>query len=409
MKKCISLVLALLMALALCSVSWADTTTAKYPDGVTDASFESGKSIYWTCGDQIGYASTLRDAVETASSAAGGAIVLYCKANEVITKSGAHVDVTKDITIYANGADFGGNDLSIGTYKAPAKNPTTVNIYNAKNLVVWGQPVDQRADVWNVNFYDCQNTGSNFLMYRGGEDGKATLNLTMTNCVADGFADSTIHATADGTITLKNCEFKNNPAPVNIAHKQAGSMVVEIEDCSFASCGTTSTTNTLNQYAAPIRFVNNGGGSLTTTVDNVTFTGTVGNNGDILVGDGRTGKTSAAVTATVTNTNANVQAQKPGYYKENGESDVDKVTKAEVKSSEKLTVKPVAEGDGKVTLEKETVPSSSNNNYYYYSPSTTTTDTTKGSPKTFDAGMGIYAVTAVLSVTGMAWVGKKRH
>ena len=78
MKKCISLVLALLMALALCSVSWADTTTAKYPDGVTDASFESGKSIYWTCGDQIGYASTLRDAVETASSAAGGAIVLYC-------------------------------------------------------------------------------------------------------------------------------------------------------------------------------------------------------------------------------------------------------------------------------------------------------------------------------------------
>ncbi len=48
--------------------------------------------------------------------------------------------------------------------------------------------------------------------------------------------------------------------------------------------------------------------------------------------------------------------------------------------------------------------------YYYYSPSTTTPDTsTKGSPKTFDAGMGIYAVTAVLSVTGMAWTAKKRH
>lgn len=48
--------------------------------------------------------------------------------------------------------------------------------------------------------------------------------------------------------------------------------------------------------------------------------------------------------------------------------------------------------------------------YYYYSPSTTTPDTsTKGSPKTFDAGIGIYAVTAVLSVTGMAWTAKKRH
>ena len=48
---------------------------------------------------------------------------------------------------------------------------------------------------------------------------------------------------------------------------------------------------------------------------------------------------------------------------------------------------------------------------YYYN-STTTTDTkadgTKGSPKTFDAGMGIYALTAVLSVTGIAYVGKKK-
>ena len=31
------------------------------------------------------------------------------------------------------------------------------------------------------------------------------------------------------------------------------------------------------------------------------------------------------------------------------------------------------------------------------------------SPKTFDAGVGIYAVTAVLSVTGMAWTAEKRH
>ena len=50
---------------------------------------------------------------------------------------------------------------------------------------------------------------------------------------------------------------------------------------------------------------------------------------------------------------------------------------------------------------------------YYYNSTTTTTDTkkadgTKGSPKTFDAGVGIYAVSAVLSVTGMAYVGKKK-
>lgn len=49
----------------------------------------------------------------------------------------------------------------------------------------------------------------------------------------------------------------------------------------------------------------------------------------------------------------------------------------------------------------------SSNSYYYYAP--TTTDSKTDSPKTFDAGVGIYAVTALLSVTGMAWAGKKRH
>ena len=49
--------------------------------------------------------------------------------------------------------------------------------------------------------------------------------------------------------------------------------------------------------------------------------------------------------------------------------------------------------------------------YYYNSPTTTTgtkADGPKGSPKTFDAGVGIYAVSAILSVTGMAYVGKKK-
>ena len=61
-----------------------------------------------------------------------------------------------------------------------------------------------------------------------------------------------------------------------------------------------------------------------------------------------------------------------------------------------------------VTGDSYTVPA----RYYYNSTTTTTTDTkaddTKGSPKTFDAGMGIYAVSALLSVTGMACVGRKK-
>lgn len=51
--------------------------------------------------------------------------------------------------------------------------------------------------------------------------------------------------------------------------------------------------------------------------------------------------------------------------------------------------------------------------YYYNSGTTTDTDNAdedkKGSPKTFDPGAGIYAVSVALSLTGMAWIGRKRH
>ena len=71
----------------------------------------------------------------------------------------------------------------------------------------------------------------------------------------------------------------------------------------------------------------------------------------------------------------------------------------------KVTINNVAYGQG------STYTKPSSGGYYYYHPTTDTKtdDTTKGSPKTFDAGIGIYAVTAVLSVTGMAWTAKKRH
>ena len=279
-------------------------------------------NVYWKAGTESGSATTLKDAMEAAYAKNAESITIICKPNATITTSPAHINVTGDITVYANGADFGGNDLSIGTYAAPENNTTTINIYDAKNLVVWGQPAGGRADVWKINFTDCVNDGWNFLMYRGGETDTAKINATLTGCKATGFEDSIIHTTADGSITIKNCEFANNCAPVNIAHKQAGAMTVTVENSTFTSCGETDTTKDLYRYAAPVRIVNNNAaGTVATEVTNCTFTGTVGNNGDILIGDGRDGKDSNDVTLTVSGTAASVQAQKPGYY--NGASTVD--------------------------------------------------------------------------------------
>ncbi len=403
MKKLLAMLLTLVMALSVTTISWAEEVTL--PDGIE---FTGENTLYWVSGETTGYASTLKAALDAAHNAAGTSITVYCKAGAAITGSAPHIDVTKDLTIYAFGADFGGNDISIGTYKAPVNTETTINIYNAKNLVVWGQPVGDRADVWNVNFYDCHNDGSNFLMYRDGETGKAKLNLTMTDCTATGYSDSIVHTTADGTIIITNCEFSNNCAPINVAHKQTGSMEVTVTDCKFSNCGYANLSEDLGRYAAPVRIVNNSEtGTVSVSIDNATFTGTVGNNGDILLGDGRTGKDSNTVTATITNTAAEVQTQQPGYYDGNGEvAAADNKKSQTVTETEKVTAKVTAtEGSINAQPAQEQPPR------YYYN-STTTTDTkadgTKGSPKTFDAGVGIYALTAVLSVTGMACVGKKK-
>lgn len=59
-----------------------------------------------------------------------------------------------------------------------------------------------------------------------------------------------------------------------------------------------------------------------------------------------------------------------------------------------------------VTGDSYTVPS----RYYYYQPTTDTKTTdTKGSPKTFDAGIALYVGMALTSAAGVAFVGKKRE
>ena len=61
-----------------------------------------------------------------------------------------------------------------------------------------------------------------------------------------------------------------------------------------------------------------------------------------------------------------------------------------------------------LTAKWEKVPSSTG--YYYYQPTTDTKTTdTKGSPKTFDAGIALYVGMALTSAAGVAFVGKKRE
>ena len=144
---------------------------------------------------------------------------------------------------------------------------------------------------------------------------------------------------------------------------------------------------------------------MSANVSDCTITGTKGTNGDILLGDGRDGQGShnGNITIEAKGTAAKLQAQEPGYYTSNGGAG--DTTKAATKT---VTTDDVVTGTG-ASLTVAPAQTEQPPHYYYHPTTDTKTDTTKGSPKTFDAGIGIYAVTAVLSVTGMAWTAKKRH
>ena len=69
---------------------------------------------------------------------------------------------------------------------------------------------------------------------------------------------------------------------------------------------------------------------------------------------------------------------------------------------------------GTVTINGNTVTAGTSytvpSRYYYYHPTTDTKTTdTKGSPKTFDAGIALYVGMALTSAAGVAFVGKKRE
>ena len=62
-----------------------------------------------------------------------------------------------------------------------------------------------------------------------------------------------------------------------------------------------------------------------------------------------------------------------------------------------------------LTLYAVRTPASSSGGYYYYHPTTDTKTTdTKGSPKTADPGVALYAALSLLSLTGLTYTAKKR-
>lgn len=300
--------------------------------------------VYWEAGTQSDYAATLTAALKAAYMENKGNITIVCRPGaDVGTMSHGHV--ADNLTIYGNNAYLSGGecDLEVDTFKysrdtgAQAKDGAyldkniTITAYELDNLGVWGHR--NTSNTVSIVLTDCDGT-SNVTpnvqrVYINGTTG--VNNITLINC--DFLTKATaVYSNADGEVEIDNCSFTGSQVPVNFNHKANGTQTVTVKNSTFTNCGDEGEWK---QFAAPIRFVNSGSGTSTTTVDNCTFNNTVGTNGDILIGDGRTGQASNDVSLTVKNTDANVQAQKPGYY--NGEStDVTKMMAKQVAENERL-------------------------------------------------------------------------
>lgn len=307
--------------------------------------WEAATPVYWAAGSESGYAATLAEALTAAYKANADAITIVCRPGADVGEL-THGHVADDITIYGNNAYISGGecDLEVDTYTfsrdtgkqveaggAYLEKDITVTAYELDNLGVWGQRhTDHKV---TVNLTDCDSTDGITVqrVYISGTTG--VNDITLTGCDF-GTKATSVYSNADGNVVIDNCSFTGAQVPVNFNHKANGTQTVAVQNSTFTNCGDNGDWE---QFAAPVRFVNSGSGTMTTTVATCTFTGTVGSNGDILLGDGREGQKSNDVALTVESTEATVQAQQPGYYGKDGTTDESKQGTKNVAAGDKLT------------------------------------------------------------------------
>ncbi len=449
MKKLLATILALVMALSLCSVSWADGTGnivvhgIKY-NGKDDSEFATFEAAYAAlkpvvasvCDTSGGTDGLGQESAKSAEAFKSVFTDVDSKGNATITYK-ISGNVTYDETSCANLLTMGRKSshynadnqrLHLINFKfigEDANRDATLTVNSNITLPYewWGEKVTTSISFENltitgsapnglypyqkffegisfsvnnctlkgIKIYNCSNVGGSYSITNSTLDG--------TGAPGNAYA---IHLqgneTAPLTITISGNEISGYDRGVNIDQKTAQATVSEnkisIKDAG-RSCiqltqlkTTTVSGNTMNLT----------GGNAITLHENllnlaaapkITISGNdITGNGYLIYEAAKADSADKLVLNMSGNTISDTVDTTKGIK---GTTVSDNSTIVNDAVREGVSVKPVEQLK-----------------YYYKSP-TTTDNTTKGSPQTFDAGVGIYAVTAVLSVTGMAWTAKKRH
>ena len=325
----------------------AGQVRAVLPEGVTAESFTDGNTcVFKNKSGQLVYSETLFDALaEYYKDGPEGEAVLYCKPGADLG-SMTHAHVADSITIWGNGAmvtEGGEHDIEVDTYKydrATGKQAADgsyltsdieIEVNDLNGIALWGQ----RNSAYKITakFNNCKDMQR---VYISGTSGENVIELN--NCSYDGekwgYQDTAIYTNAVGSVTVKDTEFKNMALALNLNNKSAGHQAITVENCVFTNCGTEELVKKLAEapvnpnkevgtYAAPIRVLDTVDGSTSNlTVKNATFDYTDGNsptvNGDILLGEGRTGKNASMPKLAISGTEASVSLQSPGFHGASG-------------------------------------------------------------------------------------------
>ena len=445
MKKVLATILALVMAIGLCSVSWA-TPPVNSADTLKTA-VEAGGEI--TLDEDIEISETisvsksvtinLNSKTITGKSNEAGRRVFNVVAGGSLTLTGSGTITTEsknDGTFPDNSSVIRVGDNTSGAACGLVVGKDVKIIAPASyGIAVFGKNTKQTLEVsGTVTAKEASAiSGNGGAGYTGTE---ITINDGATIISENNVA---VYHPQAGTLTVKaanitgsgGIEIKSGTANVNVAGaniKATGNV-----DHTVNNDGTSS-----RGYA--IAVVENPGykGAPSAVIQNGEFVGAMG-----ILEDGKVSaedkKGSLAISAGSFTVNVNdyvaVNTPVASAVKEDGcityvvgskliadaANSGDKVTITKggavsgIKEGVTIAVDKGVEGViiNNVPVEAEqtyTVPTTSTGGYYYYHPTTDTkADDTKGSPKTFDAGIALYVGMALTSAAGVAFVGKKRE
>lgn len=380
MKKVLATILALVMALSVTTMAWAD-----------DVAKIGG----------IGYA-TLQEAVDAATN---GQTTIVLQSNVVLTAS-LNVAAGKTVTL----------DLNSCKITADMNGPHM--ICNAGNLTITDSSENKTGEIAKIgaetNFgYVIENHGTMTL-----DRCKISSTSVKSSAIENGWYTASANTAGTScTMTIQNAEVVSVNAAgglYTVKNDDYGVMVINggVFTNGVAGAGAVLNWNDLTinggtfTGASAVRTLKSGSSDFETgksQIKNGTFNG-----GIDTLDDYKTGIT-IAVTGGTFSTDVTEYLAEGKILQKNGDT-YTAVTNSGITSGT-YTAKPtvpdgykvVENTDGTFTVEKV-------GGYYYYQPTTDTKTTdTKGSPKTFDAGIALYVGMALTSAAGVAFVGKKRE